>query len=72
MDAVITPKGPAQNPSQKSHNSYIRAQILLRILTFLTTLSAALIMALNKEARYYGGFYVSASYKSSPAFEYVD
>ncbi|KAJ0971203.1 hypothetical protein J5N97_019162 [Dioscorea zingiberensis] len=59
---------PERRPCYESNKTYLRTNSVLRIFTFVATLSATLVMAFAKQTVEILGLQMSASFKSSPAF----
>ncbi|KAM0935015.1 putative casparian strip membrane protein [Dioscorea sansibarensis] len=59
---------PERRPNYEANKNYLRTITVLRILAFISTLSATFVMVFNKQTVQVLGLEMSASFKSSPAF----
>ncbi|XP_077210192.1 CASP-like protein 1F1 [Tasmannia lanceolata] len=59
-----------QNPPQKNQRSSVLTQVGLRIVAFLATLAATILMATNKQTIHLFGFRLDAKFSYDPTFKF--
>eukprot|EP00268_Persea_americana_P063737 TRINITY_DN83003_c0_g1_i1.p1 TRINITY_DN83003_c0_g1~~TRINITY_DN83003_c0_g1_i1.p1 ORF type:complete len:205 (-),score=36.70 TRINITY_DN83003_c0_g1_i1:149-706(-) len=59
------------DPSEKYSKTYVSVQVMLRLMAFVTSLIATVIMATNKQTVEVYTFYITAKFSQSPSFSFL-